>query len=89
MTVPFTSVTISKYDLALTVVCLDLLIAYIFLVSLYVLIFFEEKENYEINKEIISIEDFAVVVRNLPKKKIYKSLKLLKASIWNVVANAI
>ena len=44
---------------------------------------FERQENKEINKELLTTEDFGIVIKDLPEQMDYNSSKELKALLWN------
>jgi hypothetical protein len=61
----------------------DIIISIAFLISLYILECFERIDYKILNKSILKVEDFTVTVKNLPLKESYKSIKELKAILWN------
>jgi arginine exporter protein ArgO len=66
--IPVINQGIKKSTVAVIVVLCDVLVCITFLIALYVLEWFEKIDSNEINKSTLKIEDFTVVIRNLPKK---------------------
>lgn len=50
---------------------------------LFRLDYYERKEDREINRTLLTSEDFAVKIKNLPSKDEYKSINELKVLLWN------
>ena len=80
---PFTTYSIERTKLGIIVVSFDVLIVISFFISFYILGGFERQEEKDINKHLLTTEDFAIVVKTLPSHHDYNSLKELKALLWN------
>ena len=76
---PFTTYSIERTTLGIIVVSFDVLIVISFFISFYILGAFERQEEKDINKHLLTTEDFAIVVKTLPSHHDYNSLKELKA----------
>lgn len=63
-------------------VCFDVAIIISFLLSFFILGHYEKVENQEINRDLLTTEDFAIVVKTLPPTEDYNSLPELKALLW-------
>ena len=74
---------VKRTTLGILVVCLDVAIVFSFLLSFYFLAHYEKLENKEINQNLLTTEDFAIVVKTLPEFEDYNSLKELKALLWS------
>jgi hypothetical protein len=64
--IPYTSQTIKRTTLGIIVVSLDVAIIVSLLLAFNVLGHYEKLENEEINSNLISTEDFAVLIKDLP-----------------------
>ena len=70
-------------------VCFDVAIVISFLLSFYFLAYYERLDQKEINQDTLTTEDFAVVIKTLPKQSSYNSIPELKASLWNHLENVL
>jgi hypothetical protein len=80
--IPWTSYTIKRTTLGIIVVSLDVAIVISLLVSLYILGHYEKLEHQEINSNLVTTEDFAVLIKDLPDYHDFNTLNELKARLW-------
>jgi hypothetical protein len=64
-----TGLSISRPNLGIIVVIMDVVIVLSFLLAYQFLGYFERLENKEYNEQHLLTEDFAVSIKNLPKFK--------------------
>eukprot|EP00347_Sterkiella_histriomuscorum_P022647 403337690 len=76
-------VSISRENLGFIVVILDVAIVLSLIISLYILEKYETIEDKEINESLLKAEHFAVVIKKLPPREEFNSIKELKAQLWN------
>lgn len=65
--IPKTQWVIQRSTLGVIVVCFDVAILVSFIISLWVLGHYERVEDNEVNENLLTTEDFAVVVKNMPE----------------------
>jgi len=73
----------SRSNLGILVVVLDVLIILSLVLAYLYLGYFERLEDKEYNEQHMLTEDFAVSIKNLPKYEEYESLQELKALLWD------
>lgn len=66
ISIPFTSVTVSRIQLTFVVICVDLAICVSYFIFLNCMSRYTQLEEIEINDKKLSLTDFCVVVKNLP-----------------------
>ena len=81
--IPLTSFSMTRSNLGILVVLMDVLIVISFVLAFQFLGYYERLENKEYNEHNLLTEDFTVSIKNLPKYKDYKSLLELKARLWD------
>ena len=81
--IPLTGMALSRSNLGILVVILDVLIIFSLVLAYLYLGYFERLEDKEYNEQHMLTEDFAVSIKNLPKYDLYDSLQELKAMLWD------
>ncbi|CDW91797.1 UNKNOWN [Stylonychia lemnae] len=80
---PYINQAISRENLGLIVVILDVVIIFSLIFSLYALEAYEKREDKLINRSLLTSEEFAIVIKHLPSRDDYFSIKELKVLLWN------